>query len=161
MRAIAKLESQQRGRGWLTSVRGIVRFEQAAPGQPTHVTVWVEGVSPGDHGLHVHEYGNTENGCTSMGPHFDDGGLHQHGGRYDINRHTGDLGNVRADNWGVIAERFVDSRIELSGPRSILGRGIVLHAERDDLGKGGNPESLKTGNAGARIACGVIGLEQS
>ena len=160
MYAIAKLESQTRRYGWRSPPSGIVRFEQSAPGQPTVVTVWIQGVAPGVHGLHVHEFGSTENGCASMGPHFDDGGMHTHGGRFDLNRHTGDLGNVRADSMGVVAERFTDHRIELSGSRSIIGRGLVLHAQRDDLGRGGNAESLKTGNAGARIACGVIGIDQ-
>ena len=52
---------------------------------------------------------------------------------------------------------IVDSQISLCGPTSIVGRAFVVHAGVDDLGKGGNAESLKTGNAGARIGCGIIG----
>ena len=48
--------------------------------------------------------------------------------------------------------------VALFGPFSVVGRSCVLHKKTDDLGKGGDAESLKTGNAGARIACGVIGL---
>lgn len=52
---------------------------------------------------------------------------------------------------------ITDSYLTLSGPRSIIGRGLVIHSNRDDLGKGGAADSLTTGNAGGRIACGVIG----
>ena len=50
----------------------------------------------------------------------------------------------------------IAGRVDLIGDRSVVGRGIVVHADRDDLGQGGDAESLKTGNAGDRLACGVI-----
>ena len=53
-----------------------------------------------------------------------------------------------------------DKLIRLRGKYSLIGRSVVIHSERDDLGLGGNAESLKTGNAGKRIACGVIGYSK-
>jgi superoxide dismutase, Cu-Zn family len=73
-------------------------------------------------------------------------------------RHVGDLGNVQADAEGKGHYEHSDSLVHLFGPYSVIGRSCVLHRQTDDLGEGGDAESLKTGNAGARIACGVIGL---
>ena len=55
----------------------------------------------------------------------------------------------------------IAGRVDLLGDRSVIGRGLVVHADRDDLGKGGDAESLKTGNAGDRLACGIIALRDS
>ena len=72
-------------------------------------------------------------------------------------RHVGDMGNVQADHVGNGRLELEDSLITLYGPNSIIGRAVVVHRDEDDLGKGNNQESLVTGNAGPRIACGVIG----
>ena len=73
-------------------------------------------------------------------------------------RHIGDLGNVQGDDDGTGKYELEDRLVSLHGPFSVVGRSCVLHLKTDDLGRGGDAESLKTGNAGARIACGVIGL---
>jgi Cu-Zn family superoxide dismutase len=82
-----------------------------------------------------------------------------HGGKNDTERHVGDLGNIEADATGVANIDFTDSIISLRGPHNIIGRALVVHNGTDDLGRGGTDESRKTGSAGGRYACGVIGIE--
>lgn len=81
-----------------------------------------------------------------------------HGAPEDSDRHVGDLGNFKTDGQGNAKGSVSDSQIKLIGEHSVLGRTIVVHAGTDDLGKGNTEESKKTGNAGARPACGVIGI---
>lgn len=69
----------------------------------------------------------------------------------------GDLGNIIITNQRATID-IEDDVIQLTGPHSIIGRALVIHQSEDDLGKGGNDESLATGNAGTRWACGIIGL---
>ena len=73
-------------------------------------------------------------------------------------RHVGDLGNLVADAEGNAHFELEDHQVMLHGEFSVIGRSCVCHAKIDDLGEGGDEESKKTGNAGARVACGVIGL---
>jgi Cu-Zn family superoxide dismutase len=73
-------------------------------------------------------------------------------------RHVGDLGNIEANDDGLVTLNMQDSHISLSGPNSIIGRAFVVHEKEDDLGKGGDEGSLKTGNAGGRVTCGIIAI---
>lgn len=103
-----------------------------------------------------------------------------HGAPTDAERHVGDLGNFKTDAEGNATGTMQDKLVKLIGAESVLGvrclfscslsgcllmrgrlwpalapqRTLVVHAGTDDLGKGGNEESKKTGNAGARPACG-------
>ncbi|ONK57271.1 uncharacterized protein A4U43_C10F18360 [Asparagus officinalis] len=142
----------------LSTASNLVPPSSAAPFQssflgPTTVKVRVTGLTPGLHGFHLHEFGDTTNGCISTGPHFNPNGM-THGAPEDEIRHAGDLGNIVANSEGVAEATIVDSQIPLSGPNAVVGRAFVVHELEDDLGKGGHELSLSTGNAGGRLACG-------
>ncbi|KAM0948573.1 putative superoxide dismutase [Dioscorea sansibarensis] len=139
-------------------VNGTVFFIQEGDG-PTTVNGRISGLKPGLHGFHVHALGDTTNGCMSTGPHYNPSGK-DHGAPEDEIRHAGDLGNVIAGDDGSASFTIFDSKIPLSGPNSIIGRAVVVHADPDDLGRGGHELSKTTGNAGARVACGIIGLQE-
>ena len=66
------------------------------------------------------------------------------------------MGNIEANEAGVAEGTLVDRLIKLSGEYTVVGRSVMVHADPDDLGKGGHELSLTTGNAGGRIACGEI-----
>ena len=92
---------------------------------PVQIKGEITGLTPGNHGFHVHEFGDYTNGCMSSGPHFNPTKT-THGAPDDAVRHVGDLGNVVANNNGSAAVNITDSIIQLSGPNGILGRTIVV-----------------------------------
>jgi len=141
-----------------SSVTGTVTFTQVKVGGPVSINGDLKGLGvSSNHGFHIHVSGDLSGGCLSAGPHFNPFNKN-HGAPQDTERHVGDLGNIQSDSSGSSEFSFKDKLISLNGVLSIVGRSVVVHAGTDDLGKGGNDESLKTGNAGARAACGVIGL---
>ena len=140
-------------------VSGIVKFTQHL--NKVKVSYEIMGLSDGKHGFHVHEYGDLTDECNSACAHFNPHNKN-HGGRNSKDRHVGDLGNIISKN-NLAKGSFTDSVISLdfNSTNCIVGRAIVVHQDEDDLGKGKGEkkeESLKTGNAGKRLACGVIGL---
>ncbi|KAJ6904418.1 superoxide dismutase [Populus alba x Populus x berolinensis] len=139
-----------------SNVEGVVILTQEADG-PTTVNARITGLTPGPHGFHLHQYGDTTNGCVSTGAHFNPNNL-THGAPEDEIRHAGDLGNIVANADGVAEAIIVDNQIPLSGPNTVIGRALVVHELEDDLGKGRHELSSTTGNAGGRLACGVVGL---
>ena len=84
-----------------------------------------------------------------------------HGAPQDSERMVGDLGNVVSDENGKCIVNISDTTVTLLGPHSVIGRSIVIYASEDDGGRGGHDNSLTTGNAGPRVAAGVIGLASS
>ncbi|KAJ7971892.1 Superoxide dismutase [Cu-Zn] [Quillaja saponaria] len=141
------------------NIRGSLQFVQDSNGT-THVKGRISGLSPGLHGFHIHALGDTTNGCNSTGPHFNPL-KKDHGAPTDGERHAGDLGNIYAGLDGTAEVSIEDRHIPLSGLHSILGRAVVVHADPDDLGRGGHELSKTTGNAGARVGCGIIGLQSA
>jgi Cu-Zn family superoxide dismutase len=110
-----------------------------------------------NHFLINSEFGDNTNGCISSGGHFNPLGA-THGAPDATIRHVGDLGNVVAAADGTVKATITDAHVKLIGPLSVIGRTVVLHADEDDLGLTTHEQSKTTGNAGARVACGVIGI---
>ena len=142
------------------NVRGVVYFEESNEPNKLKISYEIYGLSDGKHGFRVHQYGDLTEGCKSACSHFNP--LHTvHGGRHSKIRHAGDLGNITSKN-GIAEGSMTAHDLALRGERfNILGRMIIVHEDEDDLGKGTGAkreESLKTGNAGKRLSCGVIGL---
>lgn len=136
-----------------SEVSGTVTFTPEAKGK-VKVTARVTGLEPNTkHGFHVHQYGDLSSPKgKATGGHFNPES-HDHALPAKEVRHAGDFGNLEANAKGVAElELVVDNITLVHGKDAILGRGVIVHAKPDD---GGQP----TGNAGARIAQGVIGIK--
>lgn len=136
------------------NVSGQILFTETDNG--LHVTGTINGLGVGSYGFHIHESGDIST-CDTTGGHFDTEGNH-HGGIDHDERHVGDFGNVVFDGDETARVDFFDKIASLRGINSILGRALILHEGEDDLGLTDHPQSLVTGNAGGRVACGVIGI---
>ena len=131
-------------------VRGQVTF--TATGGGVRVVAEIEGLGAGTHGFHVHEFGDcSAPDASSAGGHFNpQNAPHGAPDAPAAERHAGDLGNIEADADGTARYDRTDAVLSLSGPNSVIGKAVVVHAQRDDL------TSQPTGDAGDRLACGVI-----
>lgn len=132
------------------NIKGTVTFTEEADGVQVHAEI--TGLTPGNHGFHVHEFGDCSAAdLSSAGGHFNPTGK-PHAGPDAAERHTGDMGNVEADASGKATIDYLDHQLSLTDDQqSVIGRSVVVHAKADDL------KSQPAGDSGARIACAVIG----
>ena len=139
-------------------INGTVVFIEDLDNNCVHIDIQLYGLNKNaQHGFHVHESGDLSAKCESMCAHFNPYGK-THGCPGMKERHVGDLGNLVTNKNGQAKYTMTDNYIKLRGSKAnILGRGLIIHADPDDCGKGNNPDSLKTGNSGKRIACAIIG----
>ena len=129
---------------------GEATFEEV--GGKTRVVVFAQGLKPdAEHGFHIHEAGDCSSGDgMSAKGHFNPLGK-PHGHPTAAERHAGDLPSLRAGKDGrAKLDVEVDAITVRPGPTSVVGRGLIIHADPDDY------KTQPTGNAGARLACGVI-----
>ena len=130
---------------------GVVTFEEE--NGKVRIRATITGLTPNEkHGFHIHEFGDiSKSDGTSAGGHYNPEG-HQHALPQEMSRHAGDLGNLIADSQGKAVYENTVGNITIAGMKNpIIGRAIIIHAKEDD---GGQP----SGNAGARIGMGVIGI---
>ena|SRR5947207_1269193 len=133
-----------------SSVQGTATFTQK--GDKVEVVASVSGLKPNqEHGFHIHEKGDCSSGDgMSAGGHFNPlGKPHAHPSTSE--RHAGDMPALKADDYGNASfSATLDIITVADGPTGIVGRGLIVHAQADDY------KTQPTGNAGARLACGVI-----
>ncbi|XP_049866834.1 superoxide dismutase [Cu-Zn]-like isoform X1 [Pectinophora gossypiella] len=139
-----------------SGVGGELVFTQIVPNGPVTIEGNITGLTPGLHGLHVHQTGAIKDTCKDIGPHFI-AYYGRHGGPRDHIRHVGDLGNIKAEEGATLNVKIVDHLISLAGPRSIVGRSLAISQGEDDYGRSSTEDSALTGTSGPAVACGIIG----
>lgn len=130
-----------------SEVNGVILLRQEGDSVRVQGRVW--GLTPGEHGFHIHEFGDLRSpDGTAAGPHYSPEEK-PHGAPGSSAHHAGDLGNIEANSEGVAT---IDSTFDFFQIHHVLGRAIVVHEKADDL------RSQPSGAAGARLAVGVIGI---
>jgi Cu-Zn family superoxide dismutase len=159
-----KYYNKQKGSGRkrcisVVNMKGIIGIIKLKNGKNGCIVKYdINGLTDGKHGFHIHKCGDMTKGCETGCEHFNPFN-NNHGGPHTQERHAGDLGNIISKN-GVSKGSITVKDISCDPKTniSIVGRMFVIHEGEDDLGKGEDQESLKTGNAGKRIACSIIGV---
>jgi Cu-Zn family superoxide dismutase len=129
-------------------VRGTVNFIRDGDG--LRVEADIIGLTPGSHGFHIHEKGDCSAvDASSAGGHFNPTGM-PHSGPGDHQRHVGDFGNLEAKEGGKAHFSRIFPDLKVDGETSIIGKAVIVHAKADDL------KTQPSGDAGGRVACGVI-----
>ncbi len=138
-----------------SSVSGEINFSQEDENSSVVVETEIYGTGLKKHGFHIHEKNTIEDGCANTGAHFNP--LNKdHGGLDSSIRHTGDMGNLVSKDGRSIITEFQVANMTLFGDYSIIGRTCIFHELEDDLGTKDDASSKINGNAGKRIACGVV-----
>lgn len=142
-------------KGDLDKIKGVVRFSSISDSENGIVVDGViDGLRPGQHGLHIHECGDITNGCNSLGSHYNPRNTRHGSPENDENdRHAGDLGNIESNEIGQAKFRFIDKFLKVS---ELIGRSIAVTDNPDDFGLGSDEQSQIDGNSGERLACGII-----
>lgn len=135
---------------------GVVHIRETSPNGPLSLDIFISGISPGNHGFHLHNSGNELHAPDSLCSHFNPTKA-LHGGLNDPQGHYGDFGNITVDENGNCETTIVALYVRM---KDVLGRSLIVHADEDDLGLGPYPDSRTTGHSGKRILWGIIGVDE-
>lgn len=152
--AVSVINTQYKSDNKLKTIEGTVIFTQKD--YYVHITIDIKGLSKNHlHGFHIHESGDLREGCKSCCAHYNPHNT-EHSG---LNGgHAGDLGNIKTDKNGDCKMSINTTKFIVD---EILGRSIIIHEDKDDLGLGTFEDSKTTGHSGARIACALIGISKN
>ena len=136
------------------NMHGLVYVDETKLG--LHFRFFIKGLPHNTyHGCHIHVGNDLSKGCDALGGHFNP--TNQEHGGLNTGGHAGDLGNIYVNHNGIIDMSIYSENLRLqAGEFNIMHRSLIIHNDFDDLGKGCNDVSNKTGNSGERILAGII-----